>query len=79
MCLFDIFIVSTPSGVIVVRAADLNPPQIYTRLSIMHPEHLHCTAHTQRERCRFLRKLVERKILRKLYEREFNTKFNDLE
>ena len=59
MCLFDIFIVSTPSGVILVRAADLDPPQIYTRLSIMHPEHLHCTAHTQRERCRFLRKWVK--------------------
>ena len=53
MCFFDIFIVSTPSGVILVRTADLDPPQIYTRLSIMHPEHLHCTAHTQRERCKF--------------------------
>ena len=29
MCLLDIFIVSTPSGVIVVRTADLDPPQIY--------------------------------------------------
>ena len=70
MCFFDIFIVSTPSGVIVVRTADLDPPQIYTRLSIMHPGHLHCTAHTQRERCRFLRKLCKR---------EFNTKLHDLE
>ena len=30
MCLLDIFIVSTPSGVIVVRTADLDPPKIYT-------------------------------------------------
>ena len=29
MCLLDIFIVSTPSGVIVVRTADLDPPQTY--------------------------------------------------
>ena len=29
MYLLDIFIVSTPSGVIVVRTADLDPPQIY--------------------------------------------------
>ena len=30
MCLLDIFIVSTPSGVVVVRTADLDPPKIYT-------------------------------------------------
>ena len=30
ICLLDIFIVSNPSGVIVVRTADLDPPQIYT-------------------------------------------------
>ena len=29
MCLLDIFIVSTPSAVIVVQTADLDPPQIY--------------------------------------------------
>ena len=29
MCLLDIFIVCTPSEVMVVRTADLDPPQIY--------------------------------------------------
>ena len=30
ICLLAISLVSTPSGVIVVRTADLDPPQIYT-------------------------------------------------